>query len=235
MNKIVLGALGLLACAATSATAADLPAQVYTKAVVPPPVWSWTGFYVGAQGGWDEGRADYFIPRTGFDHKWNTSGGFGGAMVGYNYQFNQLVVGIQGEYNGADIRGSEVNVIGNLQSASLTKFGSIDGRLGVAWNQVLFYGIGGVAFGNPKQTFTIGPVAGGGRSVTFGGGNTTGWDAGVGVEAGFAGNWTARVEYRHYDWGSLLVQPDYIVLAGPHQQKATDDTIRLGVAYKFGY
>jgi outer membrane immunogenic protein len=175
--------------------------------------------------------ADYFVPSTGFDHRWGTSGGFGGGFVGYNYQISNFVIGLQGEYNYGSIKGSEVNVIGNLQSANSRSFGSIDGRVGIALDRALLYGIGGVAFGNPSQTFFLGlgPV-----STTFSGGNNTGWDAGVGVEYAFTPNWTARVEYRHYDFGSTTVAPDLVVLGLPHTQRETIDTGRVGIAYKFG-
>ena len=42
---------------ATGAMAADLPARVYTKApVAPPVVYNWTGFYVGGNVGYGWGR-----------------------------------------------------------------------------------------------------------------------------------------------------------------------------------
>jgi outer membrane immunogenic protein len=104
----------------------------------------------------------------------------------------------------------------------------VDGRVGFAWDRALLYAIGGVAFGNPSQTFTIGLA---GASTTFSGGNNTGWDIGGGLEYAFMGNWTGRIEYRHY--GSVTVQPDGAVLVLQHTQKETFDTARVGVAYKF--
>ena len=55
MKKFLLGTIGLLALGmAAPATAADLAARPYTKAPPPivAPIYDWTGFYIGANGGW---------------------------------------------------------------------------------------------------------------------------------------------------------------------------------------
>jgi outer membrane immunogenic protein len=231
MKKFLLGGIALIALVGAAA-AADMPTRMPTKAA-PNYVsaYDWTGFYLGIQGGYGSGRPDYNVPSTGFDHSWSATGGFGGVFGGYNYQFNNnFVVGIQGEYNFASITGSEINTFGNNQYSSLKGFGSIDGRLGFAWDRALLYAIGGVAFGNPSQTFTIGTA---GASTTFSGGNNTGWDLGAGLEYAFLGNWTVRAEYRYYSFGNVTVQPDGVVLGLAHTQKETVNTVRLGVAYKF--
>ncbi len=189
---------------------------------------NWSGFYVGLQGGYGWGNPDYLVPSTGFDHSWSAAGGVVGGMAGYNYQISNIVIGLQGEYNAANITGSQVNTLGHLQSASLDSFGSVDGRVGLAWDRALLYGIGGVAFGNPRQTFTAG------GSTSFSGGQDTGWDIGGGVEYRLMAGWTARAEYRHYDFGSVTVQPDGVVLGLPHTQKETADLARVGIAYTFG-
>ena len=80
-------------------------------------------------------------------------------MAGYNYQIGNVILGIQGEYNYADIAGSEVNIFTNIHTARLRNFGSVDGRLGLAFlGNTMLYCIGGVAFGDIKQKFSDPPV-----------------------------------------------------------------------------
>ena len=57
MKKFLLGTVGLLALGmAAPATAADLAARPYTKAPPPvvAPIYDWTGFYIGGNGGWGQ-------------------------------------------------------------------------------------------------------------------------------------------------------------------------------------
>jgi outer membrane immunogenic protein len=207
-------------------------ADGYTPPAPAARPFSWTGFYVGVQGGFGEARADYFVPATSFDHFWPISGGFIGGMIGANYQMGNLVVGIQGEWNASDINGQQINSLGNMQFAKLEEFGSVDGRVGIAVGRALGYVIGGWAFGDPRQRFQIGTA---GRTVSFDGGDDNGWDAGFGLEYAFMGGWTGRIEYRHYDFGSTTIQPDGVVLGLPHSQTFERfDTGRIGLAYKFG-
>src|SRR5579864_1150836 len=116
--------LSVFAVGCTAATAADLPARTtYTKAPPPliEPVASWTGFYIGANGGygWKDSTASIapgdpatsFV--TGSGHQivdpastsLNTSGGLGGVQIGYNWQFDRTwVAGFEADFDGADIR-----------------------------------------------------------------------------------------------------------------------------------
>ncbi len=108
MKKVLLAAL--MAGVASSAMAADLPTrkappapQVYAA----PPVFSWTGFYVGVNGGWGGGSSggDFGSP----------TGGLVGGTVGYNYQVGQFVAGLEGDWDWADLNKSGVNTLGTLQ------------------------------------------------------------------------------------------------------------------------
>jgi outer membrane immunogenic protein len=161
---------------------------------------TWTGFYVGVQGGRAWAEPNYHNDVSGFDLSWHTKGDFAGGMAGYNYQLGNVVLGLQGEYNYADIAGSEVNIFTNIHTAHLRNFGSIDGRLGLAFlGNTMFYGIGGVAFGDIKQKFS-GPT--GTPSTTYSGADRVGWDLGAGIEVAFGRGWTGRIEYRHYEFGA---------------------------------
>src|SRR6202011_1908425 len=112
MNKFLLGAVGLVAMANT-ATAADLAARPYTKA--PPPMiaalYDWSGFYIGANGGWGSSRKEWdnvtpgglFLSEEG-SH--DATGAVAGGQIGYRWQSSAWVFGLEGQGYWADLRGS---------------------------------------------------------------------------------------------------------------------------------
>ena len=111
MNRILisLAAIGAMALGASTAHAADLAPMPMYKAPVPlPPAYSWTGFYVGANGGFGGNKFDYPATAGGLSGTatLNSSGFFGGGQVGYNWQLSPLwVVGVETDFDGADIEG----------------------------------------------------------------------------------------------------------------------------------
>src|SRR3954468_13977672 len=120
MKKILLATVALAALAAPAA-AADLAARpTYTKAPVAPPVLTWTGFYIGAMGGYaaeDNGA-------NTFDRK----GGFAGGTVGYNWQQGAVVFGLEADAAWANINSK--TVFGD--EAKIQDWGTVRGRIGYA-------------------------------------------------------------------------------------------------------
>ena len=176
---------------AQQAGAADLgrPIPVAPPAPYMVPYYNWTGFYVGLNGGggWGNSTWDTLSPR--FD----TSGAFGGGTVGYNWQNSQFVFGVEADVDWANIKGSDPCVlVGGCQTKS-DWFGTARGRVGVAFDRVMPYITGGLAFGDISATTIAGTT-----STT-----NAGWAAGAGVEFVIAGPWTAKVEYMHIDLGSF--------------------------------
>ncbi len=107
MKRIVIGMAAAMSLFATGALAADIAARPYVKApVMVDPVWSWTGFYVGANGGYSWGRSrtdvSYFNSATGApiappagsitSASFDMNGGIAGGQAGYNWQQRQLGV-----------------------------------------------------------------------------------------------------------------------------------------------
>ncbi len=188
-----------------TAQAADLPMAPppppRAPVFVPPPP-SWTGFYLGgnAGAGWNHGN----ISDSSGLFSWgadNSTTFVGGGQVGVNYQFSNVVLGIEGDFDwfannnnsggGTDLaNGSTVQASNNGRWLT-----TLTGRLGVVgWNNVLFYGKGGGAWVGSNNLTLTNLTTGG--SVSLGNSNTnTGWTAGAGVEWMFARNWTAKVEY----------------------------------------
>ncbi len=186
-------ALGLLLTSITGAAyAADLPAAApYTKApAIVSPLTNWSGFYVGAMGGYgSENTSDQFAIK----------GGFAGGTVGYNWQFGQFVAGIEADGAWADINNSVTQVfpgVGTLTaSAKLDALATIRGRFGVAVDQVLLYGTAGLALADAKVGATAPGVALS-DSQTL-----TGWTAGAGVEWMFLPHWSVKGEYLYRSFG----------------------------------
>ena len=153
---------------------------------------------------------------------------FGGGFAGYNFQVQSFVLGLQGEINA--VGGGNGNG-GSVYTMKQTMLASADARLGYAFGRTLVYAIGGVAFADSKHDMIVG-----GADNSFNG-NRSGFDIGGGLEYAFINNWTARVEYRHYDFGSSnsYARSCVGVCQVPENNFAqTGDSVRIGLAYKFG-
>jgi outer membrane immunogenic protein len=173
--KTSLSALAVAAAlTAGAAHAADLPYRKDAPPafVPPPPVFSWTGAYLGLNAG------------GGFTQSGNVSGVVGGGQIGYNYQLSPLlVIGVETDFQGTSL--SRSGWAG--QSVSLPWFGTVRGRAGLALldSRLFVYGTGGFAYGEVKSPWS---------SDT-----RTGWTAGGGLEWAFLPNWSAKVEYLYTD------------------------------------
>ncbi len=249
----------------SAASAADLAARPYTKApMVMDAVYSWTGFYVGVNGGYafDDRNHGTLIANDPIaagavavggipgNLLLRHEGGFGGAQVGYNWQMSNFVLGLEADIQGADIGKSVVQFFpggGGVVPITTTArdhidyFGTVRGRLGFAANNWLFYGTGGFAYGGVRTTINnVGTPVTAANAAADVSDTRFGWAAGAGVEWGFAPNWTARAEYLHVDLGS-----DNVTMRDPVNFPATPniatyrfhhefDSVRVGVNYKFG-
>ncbi len=218
MKNFLLAGVGLLALGVASATAADVPRRqaMPAKAPVylPPPLYNWTGLYVGINGGGGWGRSDFSAPLA--SGSFNTSGGLIGGTLGYNFQMGQVVFGLEGDIDWSNIRGS--GTCGGLSCSVRNNWlGTARGRLGYAIDRVMPYVTGGAAFGDIKTS-----VAGLGDSRT----TKAGWTVGGGIEAAIAGPWTAKVEYLYVDLGrggSVLGS----------DAKFQTNIVRAGLNYRF--
>jgi outer membrane immunogenic protein len=175
MKKVVLSAVALLAASWTvSAEGADLPYAPRAPYTVNQPLnaYSWAGPYLGANLGYAWGSVDHNPTKpSGFE---------GGVQGGYNWQTGPWVFGVEG-----DIQATGAEDTFAPWKFSNPWFGTLRGRAGYAFNNILFYGTGGLAFGELRgETFGLS------ESHT-----TAGWTAGVGAEFGLAPNWSAKIEY----------------------------------------
>jgi outer membrane immunogenic protein len=236
------GAAAGILLAGTSAIAADLTP---VPAPLPAPVFTWTGFELGLDIGGGAGRTSVNLPP--FSASYADGGVFGGLLVGFNYQLmGPIVVGVQGEYNFAGITGNTSAIPLNYLSTSIREFGSADARIGAAFDRLLVYAIGGFAYGDIRNAINFqgipgapGPVAGFPINRFFAA-NRYGFDVGGGLEYNFYGNWTARAEYRYYNWGTRGFNDagfgGLVSNSIPnHTSKETLQTGRIALTYKFAW
>src|ERR1700716_4355145 len=179
MSRIALRAAALTAALCTvSAQAADLHYGSRAPYTVNQPLnaYSWAGPYLGANVGYAWGSVS--------NNPTKPSGFAGGVDAGYNWQTGPWVFGIEG-----DIQATGANDTFAPWKFSNPWFATVRGRAGYALNNILFFGTGGLAFGELRgETFGLS------ESHT-----NAGWTAGVGAEFGFAANWSAKVEYLYID------------------------------------
>ena len=223
-------AAGTVACLC-SAQAADLPMRPVPAPVAPvayaPPVYNWSGFYVGGHVGGGFEDSSWSDPFTGVNDTFNDGGFLGGAQVGANAQFNWLVVGIEGDFSWTSlIKGSGTDSAGDTITTSPQWTSTVTGRIGAAFDRLLVYGKGGLAIAQDQSTYA--PSGGPTSTDTL---TRTGWTAGAGLEYALTQNWTARVEYDYLGFGSkqLNFTPAVTSNADLNVQE-----VKAGFDYKFG-
>lgn len=230
MKRIILSACaGLVAAAAMAAPsfAADLPRPAYKAPVYVAPAFSWTGFYLGINGGYAWGHSDWNNTPMG-NVSMNVKGALVGGTLGYNLQTGNWVWGLEGDVDATWIDGSSVGgAVGSVCSGAgcQTKnswLATGRGRIGYAWDRFLPYLTGGAAGGNIKAT----PNTGGSVNKT-----KLGWTVGAGVEWAFAGAWSAKLEYLYADLGKVTC--DASVCGVDTNVSYKTNIGRVGVNYRF--
>lgn len=257
----LLAASMILGALSSAALAADLPNIKGPPAFAPPPppAFTWTGFYIGANVGYDWAYDqvtdvdawDYYDGAIGPGV--HPNGVTGGGQIGYNWQFTPLfVAGVEAEGGYISLHGSadfcsgagqhcdpEQSINGgslpdDYANVSGGAYGAVTGKLGFTLNRVLFYAKGGVAFGDFQVSFSSPFLVGGGASNQV----NVGWTVGGGVEYALDPNWSIKAEYDFYDFGTTTndaaweVVPSEAVL---FQHELTANKAVVGVNYRFDW
>jgi outer membrane immunogenic protein len=235
MKRLGLSTVAASALLATSlaAHAADLPARPAYPAPVAAPLYSWTGFYLGVNGGYAWGRQDPLSLITDrFDRfDFDANGGMFGGTFGAQIQSGRVVLGIESDIDWADIKGSSAvtpTIFGVNQgftanvSTHIDWVGTVRTRVGYALDNWLIYGTGGVALLGGKTDVALNGVTCGtaGNLPCSGSGNRVGVAAGAGIEYGFTPSWSAKLEYLWVGAGAV--------------ETAKINMIRAGLNYRFG-
>jgi outer membrane immunogenic protein len=249
MKKLAIALLSTSAlCAGLCqvASAADLGVRA---APPPAPVViapTWTGFYVGGNvgAGWAKNDTSisgsptilgttipFAIPLA----SQTMSGFIGGVQGGYNYQFGTFVVGVEADGDWGSVNGTAPCLVVVSCTSKVKSLVDVGGRAGVVVDKALVYIKGGAAWANTNFTTAV-SIAGLNAGQTLSQ-SRNGAFLGTGIEYAFMPNWTAKVEYDYYDFGSKTVGTSVsaagFTLPLAATSKLTEQTVKFGVNYKF--
>jgi outer membrane immunogenic protein len=254
MKKFLQGAVGLVVLGMTvPVMAADLPpAPAYAKTpVFIPALYDWSGFYTGINGGWGTSQ-ECWNQNTGLGGTFaaaegchNANGGVAGGQLGYRWQANQWVFGVDVQGDWARLRGSNTSLIPAPPAALLAgpitnqttvnDFGLFTGQVGYAFNTALLYVKGGGAV-VANRYFGYNSAAGIALDAT--GDTRWGGTVGAGVEFAFVPDWSVAVEYDHLFMGSRTV--DFFSTTTPGVFTREDairqnvDLVTVRINYRWG-
>jgi outer membrane immunogenic protein len=244
---------------------------------VAPPEPTWTGFYLGAYGGygWSEsGVASRIDPASAFgvfggiDYKGRYNDAMSpalypdgadiGGSAGYNFQAGSIVFGVEGSFGAfhlSDTAATTFSALSLIPAPAVVPvslltsttvetdwLATIRGRVGFTFNRALFYGTGGAAFASANfHQHNLYQTAAGlitNQETASFSDTLTGWTAGGGVEYRLGNNWSAKIEYLHFDFSSLSGSSTITNVAPApsvsHSASLTADSVRVGLNYRFG-
>jgi outer membrane immunogenic protein len=237
VKKFTFGSLAVLTLASVSAHAADMPLKAMPIAA---PVASWTGFYLGAGGGYGMFDTDHTsslagtaLPQPSVAGK----GWFGTVQVGGDYQFADLwVVGAFGDFDFSDFKGtsSELVSITNFPLNQRNTYAA-GARIGYLLTpQILSYVDGGYThanFNGGSLTFATAPFSATGLFVPNQG--YDGFFVGGGTEIMVYRGWSVKSEYRYARYGSATVTVPTATPVFTETLKPSVQTVRTSLVYKF--
>jgi outer membrane immunogenic protein len=242
MKRTLLASTALCVILVSGAFASDLPTMKGPPpAPVPPPVFNWTGFYIGGNIGGiltQDGVVDLdpgvYGAIPGNANTLGLTGLLGGVQAGYNYQVQSFVFGVEGDLDATSARGS-FNFPALFpgvatHSASLPFFGDVRARAGVAFDRFLPYVTGGVVFADLHNSLVDPTVP---LSLNRGS-SATGWTIGAGVEYAIDNHWSVKGEYLFMQFPDVTrVYNDCCGDSYAFKFKDSAQLARVGVNYRF--
>jgi outer membrane immunogenic protein len=234
MRWTLVAAAAIVVAATGYGHAADIPMPSLPPPL--PPVYNWTGVYLGINGGFGTGNSNWSDGAVGTTGSFPISGYLIGGTAGFNYQIGEYVFGIEGDGDWTNLNGNSGSTCGAI-TAVLTPpvgcqtqsrwLGTVRGRVGYAFDRILLYGTAGAAFGNIQTG--LNPPS------TFDSSVEAGWTAGAGLEFAFAQSWTAKVEYLFVDLpNAACTTVGNCGGAAGSIVSFNESVIRAGLNFKFG-
>jgi outer membrane immunogenic protein len=231
-TAVSLGVLGL----ASPVLGADLP---YAKApvIAAPPVYDWTGVYVGAFGGGGLGNHNYNnangpAGNANFTINYDSTGFIGGGEVGYNWQSGNYLLGVEADAFWSGIKGSDASQqLGVVDQSNLRWGGTLRARGGITVDRLLLFFTGGYAFGDILHTSSAT-----GFPVDQFTNHQNGLTAGGGIAYAITNNVIGKLEYRYYDFGKYDRAGNPLTPNGqlPYSVVSTYSVVTIGFDFKFG-
>lgn len=185
---------------------------------------------------------------TGFGAS-SGSAWLGGAVAGYNWQRGSLVFGFEGDISGMNLKSETTGIISGLGGpfsddavARIDRYGTVRARLGWTAGSFLFYGTGGLAYGNVSltntenlgafgQLFSIGPLVAQTSTVKVG------WVAGAGIDYMMSKDLILNLQYQYIDLGTVnvagVLEPTFGFYSPSSSQRAQFQVVTIGASWKF--
>jgi outer membrane immunogenic protein len=186
------------------------------------PEYSWTGAYIGVNGGGVFGRSVWEEVPTG---NFNVSGGLVGGTVGYNFQASSpLVIGVEADLDWSKVSGNTANNCFPNCETQNSWLGTARLRFGYAFDRFMPYVTGGYAIGDIRAQLMGGPL--GMESTT-----RANWVIGGGLEFVIAGPVTGKLEYLYTDLGSMTCN-FACGAAGPFTVRLKESIVRAGLNFR---
>jgi outer membrane immunogenic protein len=244
MKSFLLATVGLVALVgmAAPASAADMAVKAPPPAPL-PVIYNWSGFYIGANGGWAQSRncvdlVNVVVLGTFAEGCNERSGGVVGGQIGYRWQANQWVFGVEAQGDWADLSSTRNSLLFPGIFSTRTKtdgIGLFTGQIGYAWNAALLYVKGGAAV--TSNRFSIHDNLNFGLELASASATRWGGTAGVGFEYGFSPNWSFGVEYNHLwmgDANNSFTAPTLTAAVLNNRITQDVDMVTLRINYRFG-
>lgn len=192
----------------------------------PTPASGWGGFYAGVSGGYGWGTLTRQPAGGGVQTQNNTGGWQLGGQGGYNMDMGGFILGGEADLQWANIGYSEDLGAGNTFKAGIDFYGTVRGRAGMAFGQVMPYVTGGFAAGRGTASLSNGGVT---TSVAA---THVGWTLGAGLEAQATSNISIKAEYLYVDLGTQTYNGLPIAI-GNIDATQRFSVVRAGLNYKF--
>jgi len=250
LMALTLAAAAIYVDRAYAADMAPAPGYYPPPAAYRPALYDWTGIYFGGHVGGGMGTDTFTVTQpqapaflnVGTTTDVNPVGVVGGAQLGVNYEFAPWVVGIEGSFTSSALTGSTstatlptaVLVTSERATSNPQWLAAATGRFGYAANTLLFYVKGGAAWMHAEYTQDI--VAAGVVTATQALNNTrTGFIAGAGLEYGMTENFSAKLEYDFYDFGTANYVYGLVGPAMPVSIKSDVQVLTVGLNYRLNW
>lgn len=250
--KTLFAAGAVLMALAMPAFAADMPARITKAPIAPPPpaLYNWSGFYsaTGLGGAWSQIDGD-FVNFPNDHHNTRPTRFNLATMLGLQYQFGQVVLGVEGGFNklyktdfdnnqsiSGDCLGGSF-VADRTCSSRINNIWTVGPRLGYAWDRLMIYGTGGYANGH---IYTRTTVTSTGALTSATDGRHNGWFAGAGFEYYVTKLWLSDLilgaEYQHIDLRAGRENDGAGIAAlglNDRNMQASIDVVRARIVFKY--
>ncbi len=192
--------------------------SAYAADIEPPAPYDWSGLYLGLHAGYLWG--DVSIEEEEAAPGGDIEGFVGGALAGFNVQFDSLVLGVEGDIGWSDADGEGGQILVIDYSYDLNWNAHIRAKAGFAFDNTLIFVAGGYAHADLDIDQEVSGGIGGGYD---------GWSIGGGIDHAFSDDWIGRIEYLHDDFGDK----DYEEDLEDYTADLNTDTVRAALIFKF--